>query len=802
VLAVLINDLAALPGSFTLVLDDYHLVQAPQVNEAVAFLLDHLPQGSLSRGQGSPRRRQGSPRRRRGLHLVIITREDPHFPLARLRAHGQLSELRAADLRFSLEETTAFLNQVMGLPLSAAEIAALDDRTEGWAAGLQLAAISLQGRQDARALIDAFTGSHRYVLDFLVEEVLEQQPAATQFFLLDTAVLNRLCAPLCDALTGGHNGQAMLDHLVRHNLFTLPLDQEQRWFRYHHLFADLLRRRLHQMDGARVLAMHARAGDWYAQNGYLNDAIEHTLRAEAYERAADLIAILADARQGEPYPRMRRWLEQLPAETVLARPRLALLHAEGLIVAGDQVGAEQYLLAAGQTRKMSSAERQQFDGRIAATRAFAAFYRGDVPAIIKQANQALSLLSEEDAAWRSSTANAVGDAHIIAGNMADAYREHELAQKAAQAMGDRYLSLVLNLKQAITLRQQGRLRHSIDICRRERELIKQYGLAKTAVNGWLLAVRGEIAAEQNDLDRALRQAQAGAELTRRSGAPADVAMLAWSHLCLIRVLFSSGDLDAAAAAIQTVALAARDTFLPPWISEIIDAWQVRLWLYEGRVDLAIQWAAARGLNGVQLQSARPDLAAMASYTILARLHLVRGKPDEAAILIEPLLKAARAGRQMARVINLLLLQAQANHEIGEDARALAALDEALALARPEGFLRAFVDEGAPVANLLRQAAAANMAPAYVRRLLAAFRAAGSENKITHSALDEPLTARELEVLQLIAEGLSNPQVAARLHLTLNTIKAHTRSIYGKLAVHSRTQAVARGRALGILSQTP
>jgi LuxR family maltose regulon positive regulatory protein len=334
VLTTLINEIAAIPDRILLVLDDCHLIEAQPIYDALTFLLEHLP----------PQ-----------MHLVIATREDPHLSLARLRARGQLTELRATDLRFTSSEAAEFLNQVMGLDLSMEDIAALETRTEGWIAGLQLAAISMQGRKDASSLIKSFTGSHRFVLDYLIEEVLEQQSESIQSFLLQTAVLNRLTGPLCDAVrfggarspTGQDNGQATLEMLDHANLFMVPLDEERRWYRYHHLFADLLRQRLNQTQPEQLPILHRRASEWYEQNGFADEAIEHALRAEDFERAAYLIEEQADAVWGRgEHTKLRRWLAGLPVELIFSKPHLCVLHAWELFTSGQQDAAEGSLQAA------------------------------------------------------------------------------------------------------------------------------------------------------------------------------------------------------------------------------------------------------------------------------------------------------------------------------------------------------------------------------------------------------------------------------------------------------------------------
>jgi LuxR family maltose regulon positive regulatory protein len=515
ILTALINELAAIPGKIILVLDDYHLIEAQPIHDALTFLLRHLPPHTGPGGQCQ------------GMHLVIATREDPPLSLARLRARGQLTELRATDLRFTSSEAAAFLNQVMGLNLSADDIAALERRTEGWIAGLQLAAISMQGRKDVAGFIQSFTGSHRFVLDYLVEEVLGQQFESVQTFMLQTAILDRLNGSLCDAVRFGYtetpnrsdgaasskgtadNGQATLEMLERANLFVVPLDDERRWYRYHHLFSDLLRQRLRQTQPEQVSTLHTRASEWYEQNGFIDEAIEHALRAEHYERAAHLIEEYADALWGRgEHARLRRWLEKLPTELVCSKPHLCIFHAWYSFVSGQQEAAEQSLQAAEQALdsgtdrateteaperdSLTSLDRAKLQGRVAAIRAFMDSHRGDVPGMIQQARQALECLPEQDRTWRSMIAMVLGDVYGFKGDMTAAYEARFEALTACRAAGDIYYVILASMKLAITLRSQGRLQRTIEICQQQVELAKECGLSQASVVGLLLMIWGEV----------------------------------------------------------------------------------------------------------------------------------------------------------------------------------------------------------------------------------------------------------------------------------------------------------------------
>ncbi|MDH3675897.1 MAG: helix-turn-helix transcriptional regulator, partial [Anaerolineae bacterium] len=744
-MTALINEMSA---SFTdarcvLILDDYHLIEAKPIDDALSFLLDHLPPPPG------------------GMQLVIATRDDPHLPLARLRARGQLTELRATDLRFTASEAAEFLNQVMNLDLSAEDIAALEVRTEGWIAGLQLAAISMQGHEDATSFIKSFTGSHHFILDYLFEEVLEQQSESVQTFLLQTAVLDRLTGSLCDALTGQDNGQATLEMLEHANLFIVPLDEERRWYRYHHLFADLLRRQLRQSYPAQVPTLHTRASEWYEAHGFIDQAIQHALRAEDFERAAHLIEELAETVWGRgEHTKLWGWLKELPAEQVSSKPRLCIFRAWVLFANGQQEAAELSLQAAERaldsTLTIDNIEASSKDpnglpdlnkvtlqGRVATIRAFIASFRGDGPEIIKYSRQALEYLPEQDSVWRSSAAIVLGDAHSFSGEVAAAYQARLEALKASEAAGNIYLILIASLKLAVTLRQQGRLQRVIEVCQQQSKLSTESGLSQSAMVGSLFAVWGEVLCEWNDLDRAIDYVTKGVEQSERGR---DVAALGWSYVCLVRVLFSRQDLAGAEDAIHKMEKIGRESDVPPWITNQMATWQARIWLAQDKLEAASQWVQERGLS---IDGELPFLREI-EYIVLARLLMAQGRLNETTRLLQRLLEAAEAGGGTTRAIEILMLQALALQTGGDIAQAMTTLERALTLAEPGGYIRIFVDEGPPMAELLISMNASReggtlRVKEYIHKLLAAF---GMQKDVHPSSLIpqplvEPLSEREL-----------------------------------------------------------
>ena len=584
ILTSLINKLAILSDKIIVILDDFHLIESQQVHEVTTFLLENMP----------PQ-----------IHLVIATRDDPPLPLARIRARGQMTELRAADLRFSSAEISQYLNQAQGLNLTAEDIATLETRSEGWIAGLQLAAISIQGQNDSANGVESFSGRHRFVLDYLIEEVLEQQPEYIKSFLLQTAVLNRFTGPLCDALTGQATGQDTLAELERANLFIVPLDDKRQWYRYHHLFADLLRMRLNQAQPEQITILYGKASEWLEQNDYPDEAIKYSLRTENHERSTHLLDKYIEQiiNRGE-YTNAMRWLEIIPEAHLHTKPDLCILNAWYLFSRGHLDASEKNLLAAEKhlppdvssqniSKNTESIKSLELKGRVAAVRAFIATFRVDVPAIIKNGHQALDVLPEQDLVWRSAVSIALGDAYGITGNMDAAYKARLEALEVVKTTGNIYLTLLSAMKLAITLRMQGRLQRVVEICVEYNNLVEGMGLSQMEVVGWLHAVWAEALAETGELDEALIKGKRGVKLTVDSE---DIAMSGWSHLCLAKILFTRGDFSGAEETIRNMEESTIGQHIPPYISGGLSAWKTRIFLIQNKLDAAAQWSDLRDLK--------------------------------------------------------------------------------------------------------------------------------------------------------------------------------------------------------------
>ncbi len=831
----LINQVAGRPHKLLLVLDDYHLITSPAIHAAVAFLIDHLSEN---------------------MHLVLATRGDPPLPLARLRARGDLVELRQSDLRFTAKEAAEFLNGVAGLELSLGDVAALETRTEGWIAGLRMASLAAQGwrRDDVRSLsrsIQTLTGSHRFILDYLVEEVLNQQASAVQQFLLETSILERLTAPLCDAVRFGSAespstfsesavrfgpesplqidaglglqrelveaprpefdiqspSQPILQYLENANLFIVPLDDERRWYRYHRLFADLLHKRLHQTHGGLVPLLHFRASEWYEQQGLMAEAIDHALAAEDLERAATLIDVSVEATfANSEIVTILRWVEKLPDRMVRNRPTLCFYHAWALLMSGRSLEAvEQRLLGITSTQD-DAAVSEVMSGRVAALRAYSLLLQGDMMRAAEMCAQALETLPESDQLLRGIMTWVSSLAQLFEGSLQDGSQELGDVARMGQELGNPLIAVTALCFQARLQVRQGRLHRAREILERALLLATDRQGRRLPIASEALIGLGELWREWNDLDAAVDHLAEGIELAMQWSEVA--ALDAYGPLARVRA--AQGDWRAAQEALETARSLALKSESTEVDDHVVDLHHGRLLIAQGDLEGARRWAERRGLGPGIRRTPPPERdqpfigAHLRKYEheVLARLFLLGNQVAEALDLLEELLAEVRQLDRVDLIIDLQILRALAFQAQGKDGEAMVALAEALNLAQPGGYVRIFLDEGPAMGRLLRQAASRGVAPVYVAELLGGF-ATGSmppagARLLRPQPLIEDLSEREMEVLRLLATGMSNPEIAGSLYVAVSTVRSHCKSIYAKLDVHKRWDAVQRAQDLGLL----
>lgn len=790
VLATLVNDLSHTDGEVVLVLDDLHAVRRPEVHDGLAFLIDHLPAQ---------------------VHLVVTTRSDPLLPLARLRARGELVEVRAADLRFTPEEAEAYLNGSMGLTLGRDDVAVLEERTEGWAAALQLAALSMQGRDDPHEFIAGFAGDDRYVVDYLAGEVLERQPDDLHTFLLETSVLHRMTGPLCDAVTGSEDGAATLEALERANLFVIPLDDRRRWYRYHHLFADVLQARLVDERPERVDDLHRRAAAWWDEHDDPGEAIHHALAGHDVERAADLVEREAPALyQARRETVVRAWLDALPDTVFEHRPVLTMDLVGSRMLRGETAGvgalmdrAEALLAStpaqegdppAGSRASLDAERRRRLPAQIAVHRAALALLTGDLDATIAHAGRALETMHDDELLSRGSAAALMGLALWNLGDLDRATLRYAEALGLLEAAG--HLSDVAGCAIALADMHltQGRRRDATAAYERALALVEPQGAPALRGAADMHVGLAVVALAGDDREAARRHLEANRSLGDAGGLPQNPYR--W-RVATARLAEADGDLDAALALLDE----AERHYFGDYSPDVrpVAAVRARLQIQRGDLAAARRWADDRHLSPADELTYVHEF----EHVTLARLLMAERSPD-AEPLLDRLLAAADAGGRTGTVVEVLVLQALTRHRRGDVRSALVPLDRALGLAEPEGDVRVFLDEGPAMLDLLRVTAKHGEAAAAADRVLAAGAGEttsacgeGGGGPARAVGLVEPLSERELEVLRLLRSDLSGPDIARELIVSLNTVRTHTKHIYAKLGVTSRRAAVRRADELGL-----
>jgi LuxR family maltose regulon positive regulatory protein len=815
-LAALVNDLAGIPAAFILVLDDYHVIRNPAVHRSLSFFIDHAPAQ---------------------FHLILASRTDPPLPLALLRGRGQLLDIRLNDLRFSNEDASAFLNAGMGLNLEAQAVNALNGKTEGWAAGLQMTALSLRetaASQDHRRVEDfiaSFSGSNRYILDYLIEEILNQQTTEIQGFLLKTSILDRLCGPLCDSVVGAferlnvgtlQRSEDVLEYLEHANLFINPLDDQRHWYRYHQLFTDLLRKRLGQMDPGIIPELHQRAIRWYEENGLILKAVEHAFQARDYAKAASLVSQISEELWGRgEHATLLEWIAALPDEEKRRYPHLWVWQVSMLITAGKMQEAERCIPEIeSYLRSFTGTEPEHASvmGRVFSLRTYIASFYGDIPNLLRYAHLTLENLSSvEDAGGRCGISLVLSNAYLNSGDLQAAGQALSDAIEAGKIAHRPYMVLTAQSNLATVLYAQGDLKRAGQVCQEGDQLIQQYGLEHSPLAANLFIAQGLVLCERHALDEAEVYIRRGLDLAQERSY---IWSIAWGYRGLARLLLARGDLISAEAVLQEADQLTSVHEIPDYHTCGISGLKARVWIGLGKVEAAeahLQHRRIRADGEVQYPHE-------AEYLALARLYLVKRDLEAAAGLLARMLAWAESAKQQLWVIRVLVLQALLDQVRGNRQQSLQSLGQALRLAEPQGLLQVFADEGMPMQGLLEQAIQYNIDPEYSRHLLEAFPeqrkkllsadefqapahargAAEGEAAISRpewleiGALVEPLSKREMEIIRLIVEGYSNKEIAQKLYISLRTVKYHTTSIYAKLGVSGRTQAAFRARELGLL----
>lgn len=808
-LVELLNEINGHSQPFVLVLDDYHVLCSREIDSAVAYLLDHLP----------PQ-----------MHLLIVSRDVPSLPLARLRARGELAELSAEDLRFGLAETEEFLNQVMELNLDAAHVSALGTRTEGWVAGLQLAALSMRGRSDSNAFVQAFAGDNHFIVDYLVEEVLSRQPAPMRNFLLQTSILNQLTASLCEAVCGKEDGGVYLALLEQGNLFIVPLDDSRTWYRYHHLFGDVLRKRLTAEQPETMPELHLRACRWYERSGRLDDAVLHAIAGRGFAIAAEMIERhLPDLNRRREGRKLLGWLRAIPDLVVRSRPVLCAAYAWALMAGGELEAmeawlgeAERHWAAVAQSSVSERADSLQsmivvnesefsrLSATIAIYRAARAHLLGNVSDTLTHARCALELSPTEDHLRQGAAMALLGLATWRSGELEAAYAIYAEGMERVRAAGNHSDVISSSLALADIRVGQGKLRAAMRILEQAHALGASSDGAGIQGMADVLVGMGELQIEQNRLDSAELYLRRSAELTARTGLPHHRYR---SLVATARLKAARGDADGALALLdEAEQWRGRDFFLnlrPP------AAMKARIWLGQDRLADAQDWIFSQGL------SVHDELCYLREFEHLTmvRVLLARARLDgakhwrqDADQLLDKLRGAAEAGGRAGTTIEILMLQSLSFAVCRKIPDALDRLGDALRLAEAENFIRVFVDEGTPMQELLAQMALSARASAFVFHLLDAFpkpvvpqatRAVAPDSPgRSVTGLIEPLSERELEVLRLLKSELSGPEIACTLSIALSTVRTHTKHIYSKLQVNTRRQAVKRADELQLLSSAP
>lgn len=763
ILGHLINDIVTLKCKMILIIDDYHLIKLSEIHSALSFLLNHIPDN---------------------LHLYVLTRSDPPIPLSRLRGQNQVVDIRAGDLSFNVSESSDFFNRTLSQILSKEHVMLLNRRTEGWIAGLQMAAISMKGKTDVAQFINAFSKSNRFILDYLIEEVFHNQTKDVQDFLIQTSILNRLNDSLCSALTMSKYEYVKLDQLFKSNLFIIQLDDIGNWYRYHHLFADLLYKLLLQHIPQRIRDLHRRAGQWFHEHNLIADAIEHSLKAEDFSKAEQLISQIAERlwRRGEQGI-ILDWLKKFPATYKKSNPRLCAVLALMIFLDGRYSEAENYIHLA--EKNMSLLDEVQFEGVIAAIRSYIADYRGRVEEALKYGEIALSSLTDKYAIWRSLASMALGDVYTQRGPLIPATESYGEALRCGTIAGRNYCNSLAQHRFVVMFHRRGQLKKAIQLA--EKYISDENQIANPS--GALYLIQGELLYEFNRLDEAEKSMHKALHLCEEQH---HAAALPYCHTQLARIYFAQKHVVKAEHETLESMKSLRRLDVPHWVERFVISWQVHYLLKNGDFDQAKIILSEWDLP-IPCRFNYPNET---EYLVLARLLSSQNKTDQAITILKQLDEWLISIDWINLALEVKLVWAKVLFSIGNTKEALDKLKSAIKFAHLEGYCRSFIDESEPIEALLREAKKQNIYPDYCSILL--FDSKNNVHAINYADCLAPLSRRELHVLKLLNTQLTSAEIAQEAFVSVNTIKTHIKNIYSKLGVHTRKEAVQKARKMHII----
>jgi len=773
-LTVLMSQLEEIKTDFLLVLDDYHLIREKSIHQILEFILVHQPLH---------------------MHIVLLTRADPPLALGKMRANKELSEIRSQDLKFSAKEAQEFFSIALQKEITGRDLQRLVERTEGWISGLQMAAISMQGKREVSEFVGSFSGSHRYILDYLMEEVLAGQSREMRQFLYRTSILDQFCAPLCSAVSGIPGAQEILLELENSNMFIFPLDDVRYWYRYHRLFADFLQARLHEKSPAQLRELHLAASRWYESSGLITQAVEHALSAPDYQRAAGLVQGAAESKLvRSEIATLLRWIESLPLETRQAFPRLAFygLWAQMLV----RYQFEAILLELGKLEGIQDIPPGWAD----TLRAFIEISLTNLEAAGIYAQQALDSLSREDVYFRAICLWCAGLSQAFNQNLEDSYRVLEELLEVSRSQNNIMFAVMTASHMARIRLHQGNLKASEKIYLQALEAAKDRRGNLLPIAGEIKMGLGDLYRELDELDKAAENIQQGIELSTQWR---DAAAME-GYIYLGRVKEAQGELESAGDAFDKALQMARKYDAIDVDDRMVQMWQARFWISRGWLDKALAWAESLQAGVPQDLGAGPEsnrldtMLGMRESVVLARLFTANGDYERASQLIERLVPAFETLGNLDTVIELMLLKVKTLLGLGDEEQAEDVMKRTISIARDTGFKRIFLDAGQPVRDLLHKPGIQRLAPDYVGGLLPRSGQPQPREKLRSQALPEALSERELEVLRYLRTNLTTPEIADEMVIGVNTVRTHIKNIYSKLNVHKRFEAVERGKELKLI----